>query len=45
MPNSRIRASRISKRSSRCEPPMISPMPGAKTSIAATVLPSSFIRM
>ncbi len=26
-------------------PPMISPMPGASTSIAATVLPSSFKRM
>ena len=25
--------------------PMISPMPGASTSIAATVLPSSFTRM
>ncbi len=32
-------------RSSRCEPPMISPMPGARTSIAATVFPSSFMRM
>jgi hypothetical protein len=26
-------------------PPMISPIPGAKTSIAATVRPSSFNRM
>eukprot|EP00965_Chrysotila_dentata_P102590 3386517-Pleurochrysis_carterae.AAC.1 len=28
-------------RSSRCEPPMSSPMPGTSRSIAATVLPSA----
>ena len=37
------RRSSTSSRSSRWEPPMISPMPGASTSIAATVFPSSFM--
>src|SRR5688500_15162543 len=37
-----MRASSMSSRSARWLPPMISPMPGASTSIAATVLPSSF---
>ena len=40
-----MRASSTSSRSSRCEPPMISPMPGARMSIAATVFPSSLLRM
>ena len=44
-PDSTMRRSSTSRRSSRCEPPMISPMPGASTSIAATVFPSSFRRM
>ena len=44
-PSRRCRASSTSSRSSRWLPPMISPMPGASTSIAATVLPSSFRRM
>jgi len=37
--------SNTSSRSSRWLPPMISPIPGANTSIAATVQPSSFKRM
>jgi hypothetical protein len=40
-----MRASSAGNRSSRWLPPMISPIPGASTSIAATVLPSSFRRM
>jgi predicted nucleic acid-binding protein len=36
---------RLPRRSSRWLPPMISPIPGASTSIAATVRPSSFTRM
>ena len=38
-------ASSCSSRSSRWLPPMISPMPGTSTSMAVTVLPSSFRRM
>src|SRR6476661_449188 len=38
MPRSAIRASSTSSRSSRWLPPIISPMPGASASIAATVL-------
>ena len=34
-----------SRRSSLCEPPMSSPILGTSTSMAATVLPSSFRRM
>src|SRR5580700_6506973 len=37
MPRSLMRASSMSSRSSRWLPPMISPMPGASTSMAATV--------
>jgi hypothetical protein len=37
--------SNAASRSSRWLPPMISPIPGANTSIAATVRPSSFTRM
>jgi hypothetical protein len=37
--------SKTSSRSSRWLPPMISPIPDAYTSIAATVLPSSLTRM
>ena len=44
-PDAAMRASSTSSRSSRWLPPMISPMPGASTSIAATVRPSSFRRM
>jgi hypothetical protein len=43
--HSAMRASSTSSRSSRWLPPMISPIPGASTSIAATLLPSSFNRM
>ena len=42
---SSIRASRTSSRSSRWLPPIISPMPGARTSMAATVFSSSFSRI
>ena len=40
-----IRCSNLSNRSSRCDPPTISPIPGARMSIAATVFPSSFCRI
>ena len=40
-----MRCVRTSSRSSRWLPPMISPIPGARTSIAATVRPSSLRRM
>jgi hypothetical protein len=40
-----MREDRTSSRSSRWLPPTISPIPGASTSIAATVRPSSFSRM
>src|SRR5216683_3235009 len=45
MPRSAIRASSMSSRSSRWLPPMISPIHGASTSIAATVRPSSFTHL
>src|SRR6056300_20068 len=40
-----MRRSSTSARSSRWLPPMISPTPGTRMSIAATDLPSSFMRM
>jgi hypothetical protein len=45
MPRSAMLRSSASSRSSRWLPPMISPIPGASTSIAAIVRPSSFTRM
>jgi hypothetical protein len=45
MPRSAMRLSSTASRSSRWLPPMISPIPGASTSVAATVRPSSLTRM
>ena len=45
MPSSSTRARSLSRFSSRCEPPMISPIFGNSTSMARTVLPSSFCFM
>jgi hypothetical protein len=45
MPRSAMLRSKTSSRSPRWLPPMISPIPGANTSIAATVRLSSFTRV